>query len=186
MRNAPTKMSASRALYTLDRAMKERLLDRDFGTQHLRRALDYFSQAGVEGCIYCGNKLVERWDHLVPVSLGGGTIVGNMVPACQPCDDSKGGKDFRAWLAGKAEKNPARGKPDVYAAVVTRVEAYQRHFNYVVPADFRGALDAAQLEQYDVFLQLMSDFRSKLAQIGLLTLPLSGVEAEETGEAPAA
>src|SRR5947199_173648 len=100
MSKAPTKMSASRALYTLGRAMKERLLDRDFGNQHLQRALDYFAQVGVEGCIYCGNKLVERWDHLVPVSVGGGTVVGNMVPACQTFQrgrlDVKKGKEDAA------------------------------------------------------------------------------------------
>ena len=100
MRKAPTNMSASRALYALDRTIKERLLDREFGTQQLRTALDYFAQAGVAGCIYCGNELVERWDHLVPVSSGGGTVVGNMVPACGSCDDSKGAKDYRVWLDG--------------------------------------------------------------------------------------
>jgi len=175
-------MSASRALYTLDRAMKERLLDRDFGTQHLRRALDYFTQAGVDGCIYCGSKLVERWDHLVPVSAGGGTIVGNMVPACQPCDDSKSGKDYRTWLAGNAKKNPARGKPEVLATIVARVEAYQRHFNYIAPVDFRAALDAAQRQQYEAFRRLLSEFRSQLAQFGLVTLPLSEVASEQERE----
>ncbi len=179
MRKAPTKMSASRALYTLDRAMQERLLDRAFGAQHLQRALDYFTHAGVEGCIYCGHKLVERWDHLIPVSAGGGTVVGNMVPACQPCDDSKGAKDYRRWLAGPAKKNPVRGKPEVYAAVVARVEAYQCHFGYVAPADFRAALDATQVAQYEAFLRVVSEFRSRLAQFGLVTVPLSEVEAEQ-------
>ena len=174
MRKAPTKMSASRALYTLDRAMKERLLDRDFGTQHLRRAVDYFARVGIEGCIYCGNNLVERWDHLVPVSAGGGTVVGNMVPACQPCDDSKGGKDYRVWLGGPAKKNPARGKPELYAAVAARAEAYQKHFGFVAPADFRAALDATQLAQYEAFLRVVSDFRTQLAQFGLVTVSLSG------------
>jgi len=180
MRKAPTKMSASRALYTLDRAMKERLLDRDFGTQEARRTLEYFSQVGIEGCIYCGSKKVERWDHLVPVSSGGGTVVGNMVPACQPCDDSKGPKDYRTWLAGSAKKNPARDKPDVMTAIVAKVEAYQKHFGYVAPSDFRAALNETELAQYEAFVRVVSTFRSQLIQFGLVTVPLS--EADGEGE----
>src|SRR5215207_601465 len=140
MPKAPTKITAARALYTLDRAMRERLLDHVFGTEHLLRAAEYFQQAGVAGCIYCGSPHIERWDHLVSVRMGGATVLGNMVPACQPCDDSKGSKDYRAWLSGPARHNPARANPSLRAEIIQHVEAYQRHFTYVPPADFHSAL----------------------------------------------
>lgn len=157
--------------------MKEQLLERDFGTQQLKLALDYFTEVGIEGCIYCGSKVVERWDHLVPVSAGGGAIVGNMVPACQPCDDSKGGKDYLTWLAGSAKKNPARNRPALLAEITVKVDAYRQHFNYVAPADFREALNAEQLAQYEAFLHLVSGFRTHLTQLGLVTLPLPEIAA---------
>jgi hypothetical protein len=179
MRKAPTKMTASRALYTLDRAMKERLLNRDFGTEHLRRAIDYFQQVGVEGCIYCGSKNIERWDHLIPIQTGGATLLGNMVPACQPCDDSKGSKEYRTWLAGSALKNPARGNPEVLASIIARVDAYQRHFGYVPSRDFRSALDSQQLAQYEAFSELLASFRIQLTQFGLFAAALSEEETDE-------
>ena len=53
-------------------------------------------------CAYCGRttRKGERLtrDHLVPVSLGGKTEQGNIVPACKTCNCSKGNKDFREWL----------------------------------------------------------------------------------------
>lgn len=43
-------------------------------------------------CAYCGGP-VETWDHLVPITLGGETVPGNMVPACRSCNSRKRAKD---------------------------------------------------------------------------------------------
>lgn len=53
-------------------------------------------------CAYCGctpkrNDRLTK-DHLVPMSLGGLTVVGNVVPACRSCNSSKGAEDFKVWL----------------------------------------------------------------------------------------
>ena len=69
-------MTAARGLYMLQRAIKEHLLDREFRTDHLRRASEYFEQTGIRGCIYCDSEHVELWDHLIPVTSGGATILG--------------------------------------------------------------------------------------------------------------
>ena len=42
-------------------------------------------------CAYCGvrpEKLTQ--DHVIPLIAGGGTVADNIVPACQPCNSSKG------------------------------------------------------------------------------------------------
>ena len=45
-------------------------------------------------CAYCGKKFKKLTkDHVVPVVLGGGTVCWNIVPACMPCNSSKGGRD---------------------------------------------------------------------------------------------
>ncbi|MBB5443641.1 MULTISPECIES: HNH endonuclease [unclassified Paraburkholderia] len=48
-------------------------------------------------CAYCGNHF-ETWDHVIPVSKGGTTTPGNMVPACRPCNSSKKNSDINDWL----------------------------------------------------------------------------------------
>jgi hypothetical protein len=148
--------------------MRERLLDHAFGTEHILRATEYFQQAGIAGCIYCGSPHVERWDHLVAVWAGGATVLGNMVPACQPCDDSKGSKDYRAWLSGSALRNPARANPDTRAEIIRRVEAYQSHFTYVPPSDFGSALTPEQRIQYSAFAGALAAFRVQLVGFGLV------------------
>jgi 5-methylcytosine-specific restriction endonuclease McrA len=42
-------------------------------------------------CAYCP-AVATTWDHLVPVSKGGRTVPGNMVPACASCNSRK--RDF--------------------------------------------------------------------------------------------
>lgn len=39
-------------------------------------------------CAYCPAP-ADTWDHLVPVSKGGQTIRGNIVPACRSCNSKK-------------------------------------------------------------------------------------------------
>ena len=49
-------------------------------------------------CAYCGrsDRPLEM-DHAIPISHGGGHVASNIVPACKPCNSSKGN---RWWLRG--------------------------------------------------------------------------------------
>lgn len=51
-------------------------------------------------CVYCG-KPADSWDHVVPISKGGETIVGNIVPACTSCNSAKRDRDLDAFLSGR-------------------------------------------------------------------------------------
>ena len=49
-------------------------------------------------CAYCGvSPNVLTQDHVVPVNRGGAHSIDNIVPACQPCNSSKGDKLFDEW-----------------------------------------------------------------------------------------
>lgn len=53
-------------------------------------------------CVYCGDRATD-WDHLHPVVKGGGwtgwpSTIGNLVPACGPCNQRKQGKDWRTFV----------------------------------------------------------------------------------------
>ena len=54
-------------------------------------------------CSYCGQKGCLSMDHLIPRFRGGPDDGSNLVPACRPCNSSKGSRDLMAWLAIRRE-----------------------------------------------------------------------------------
>lgn len=71
--------------------------------QHEQRAYEYFGGR----CAYCG-KPVEflkiEFDHFIPISTGGKTHPGNMLPCCKKCNHGVNGKFTREaleWLRDK-------------------------------------------------------------------------------------
>jgi len=59
-------------------------------------------------CAYCGERQSSEWDHIVPESKGGPTIIENLVPVCSTCNSRKGGKSlykFRLYLKSKGLKS---------------------------------------------------------------------------------
>ena len=60
--------------------------------RHLRQSAWWMRKTSSGQCHYCGNK-VERenltMDHVVPLSRGGRSTKGNIVPACKECNSKK-------------------------------------------------------------------------------------------------
>jgi hypothetical protein len=54
------------------------------------------------GCAYCGttSRPLQR-DCVLPISRGGRYTLGNVVPACRPCNASKCNDEVTAWLRRK-------------------------------------------------------------------------------------
>ena len=78
-------------------------------------------------CVYCGTAVTD-WDHLRPLVRGKrptGYIseIRNLVPSCGPCNQSKSGSDWRAWMQGAAPGSPrTKGVSDI----ATRIEKLER------------------------------------------------------------
>ncbi len=54
------------------------------------------------GCAYCGaSQCPLQRDCVLPVSRGGRYTLGNVVPACRPCNTSKCNDEVTAWLRRK-------------------------------------------------------------------------------------
>ncbi|WP_221137802.1 HNH endonuclease [Rhizobium lentis] len=69
-------------------------------------------------CAYCGG-VASDWDHLRPLvrnkrPTGYISDYKNLVPACGRCNQSKGAKEWRSWIVGRAAGSPAsRGTTDL-------------------------------------------------------------------------
>jgi hypothetical protein len=102
-------------------------------------------------CVYCGSPTTD-WDHLRPLvqnSRPTGYIseLKNLVPACGPCNQSKGAADWKAWMMGKARGSPtARGVGDV-ADRVARIEKFVSWGN-VVPVQFKDMVPPEMWRDY--------------------------------------
>lgn len=48
-------------------------------------------------CVYCGDANADSLDHVIPRSRGGDDHPSNLVPACRPCNSSKGARTPEEW-----------------------------------------------------------------------------------------
>ena len=112
-----------------ERVLQDCLGPRAFGKAEIAEVTAFFGADPLE-CVYCGSQDVSRWDHLVPVSKGGETVLGNMVPACARCDDSRQHKGYAEWMRSDAKWSPAsRGVPDIEGRLA-RLRSYVDAFGY--------------------------------------------------------
>jgi 5-methylcytosine-specific restriction endonuclease McrA len=76
-------------------------------------------------CVYCGEKRELTRDHVIPVVRGGRHSVGNIVPACAPCNYRKKIKLLSEWRysrGGESHPIPTRARG---AAVQSRAELHR-------------------------------------------------------------
>ena len=84
-------------------------------------------------CVYCGVSATD-WDHLRPLVKGKRPTgflneIRNLVPACNRCNQSKSGTDWRRWMEGNAKGSPkARGIVDIGKRIET-LTAYEEWAN---------------------------------------------------------
>jgi hypothetical protein len=96
-----------------------------FDVEMINEALEKLGQgdqAKPLTCVYCGDRATDG-DHLVGLVMdkrysGHGQVIGNLVPACNPCNRSKGNKPWREWAR---ERRPEA----VPEERIRRIEEYE-------------------------------------------------------------
>lgn len=152
----PQRTTPGFAFSMIERALSDCLADREFGQKEIAKVLAFFDTDPPE-CVFCGSSEVKRWDHLVPVNKGGETVLGNMVPACAPCDDSKQDRPFEKWVMSDAKESPkSRGAEDIDQRV-ERIKAYIQYFGYT-PRNLEERLNKYELER-------LTTIRSRLQEL---------------------
>ena len=129
--NKPQSVTISFAFSTLNRCIKEIVGKNNFSKEVQREIMDFFYPNSTDiQCVYCDSSDVKRWDHLVPVKDNGEMCIGNVVPACPVCDDSKGDRNFEKWILSKALKSPKSRGVSNLSNRINKLKEYQNRFNY--------------------------------------------------------
>ena len=102
-------------------------------------------------CVYCG-KRAGSVDHLNPLVknskfTGWGHVFGNLVPACAACNQSKGGKPWRAYAREVGMSEDLFGK----------LERYERQAPVPVSQDDLAKLYPDLMDAYDSLRSLSID-----------------------------
>jgi hypothetical protein len=150
-------------LSMLDRAVKEFFAVR-CSSKVLVQLTEHFMTEGNVLCIYCGTDPATRWDHLHPVSKGGDSSPGNLVPACGRCDDSKQDRTIEEWAASNAKHRPAASR---VAAIFARIRKYQLTYAYEAQ-DFEKKLSPEQHAVYMRFRERLDALREQMRADGLI------------------
>lgn len=98
----PTKAERDRLRYARDATYRA---ERRQHAHARKRGVDPLPVEGIEAltekfggrCAYCPAP-ATTWDHVVPVSQGGRTIPGNIVPACTSCNSRKNDLDVYDFI----------------------------------------------------------------------------------------
>lgn len=156
----PMRTTPSFGFSMVTRAMAECLGRRQFGQVEMEEVLRFFGMSEPQ-CVFCGSRDVRRWDHLVAINRGGETVVGNIVPSCAMCDDSKRDLPYEEWMGHSGQGSPvSRGATDV-AERLQRLQAYVRHFGYqVLPLDRR--LDEAEIDRLARIQSRLGELRQEV------------------------
>ena len=116
----------------IERALVDCFVERKFGRNEKEQVIEFFGRWERQpACVFCGTPEVRRWDHLIPVMDGGATVLGNMVPACAPCDDSKSRQPYKEWMTSNSSKSPIRRGVINVKERIQRIHDYVTHFGYI-------------------------------------------------------
>ncbi len=144
----PQRTTPGFSFSIVERALFECIAVRRFGKAQIAEVLSYFGE-DPPTCVFCGTATIERWDHLVPIFKGGDTMLGNIVPSCARCDDSKRDLPFDGWALSSAPNSPrTRGVADVNRRLA-RIREYMAKYEYR-PRRPEERLAEAELRQFEV------------------------------------
>ena len=126
----------------------------------MREVISFFGAEPPE-CVFCGSNDLARWDHLVSIKKGGETVIGNMVPACSRCDDSKRDLQYEEWMMSDANLSPkTRGVKNLKRRIA-RVRRYVSRFGYR-PRPLGDRLSKTQARQLDDIRLTLSKVRKDI------------------------
>lgn len=135
--------------------------------EHENEILLILDMSDGKKCVYCEQPATD-WDHLRPLvrnkrPTGYLNEPQNMVPACGPCNQSKGGSDWHEWINSKAKGSPkTKGVPNI-DKLIARLKKFEAWGN-VQPYSFEEKIPSELMDNYWKLLEEIED-KMKAAQI---------------------
>jgi len=142
-------------------------------------------------CAYCGN-VASEWDHLRPIveakrPTGYISEIGNLVPACGKCNQSKSGHPWRSWIVGTAKQCPkVRQVPDLDKKI-KRLEAFEKWrapIKVNMEAAIPGELWKAHWKNLEKLHSMMRDCQKVADQIARIAADIA-LDQEPAARDPA-
>jgi hypothetical protein len=153
----PQRTTPGFSFSIVERSLLDCIAERKFGKLQMAQAVEFFGPS----CVYCGDTPIKRWDHLVPILQGGDTVLGNVVPACSKCDDSKQGRLFEEWAISSVPGSPrTRGIPDLEDRL-SRIREYVLQ-NAYCPHKPAERLSTDELKQFELIHEDLSRLRKDI------------------------
>ena len=96
-------------------------------------------------CSYCGQGPTKNnrgivADHVVPATDFGEFVIGNVIPACQTCNDSRGNKHWKEFINTKPS-------PQLQSRI-SKIERYLENYPYTAPTP-ESVLTSDELKKYN-------------------------------------
>ena len=148
------------AKYQLKRALLENAVEDNYTSKDREEALEFFG-----GCAFCGSMPAPRNDHLIPVFECGDRIRRNIVPSCQPCDDSKGKKEYRKWMrTSRSSRSLKKFRKLSDAEIETRIKLIEKWRSSYKPKT-EAELFGKDYDKYLGILQRMDELCAEAKQL---------------------
>jgi len=160
----PNKIYPALGLSMIDRAFKEAHTER-CSSADLRELRVYFGGSRNIVCLYCGNREATRWDHFYPISKGGDTVKGNLVPACSSCDDSKQAKTLDEWALSSGRYRPTNARLQIIKRTINK---YASRFNYN-EKPFVQKINSSTCAKYKRVRDALTAIRKILIEDGIIS-----------------
>ncbi len=119
-------------------------------------------------CVYCGDAWTE-WDHFRPIiekgkPTGYFSHIGNLAPCCGPCNQSKGGKNWRKWITSKARLSPQSRKIANLDLNIARLDTFEL-WSKALRIDVRSSGSKEHWRRYDDNLHRLKELIRESAVI---------------------
>lgn len=136
-----------------------------------RKRLFEFADINENECVYCGAKRTD-WDHfrsLVKKGLPSGYFhtSRNLVPSCGPCNQSKGGRDWKLWILGSAKGSPSKRSIPGLERRVERLAAFAESSDGQGPS-LEQMRSAVGVELWDRYWGVLETIKDKMNEADIL------------------
>ena len=144
--------------YHVSRGLREIVAPRQtMSTANWKSILSHFEGA----CAYCGSLQTQEnrgivADHVIPATSHGEFVLGNIIPACQTCNDSRGNKCWKEFIKSKSISD--------LEARISKIEQHLLANPYVAPIP-ESVLTAEELRTYNEILRGWEEIHRKAKEL---------------------